>query len=60
MKENTKMIDNTKLAMIRQAPIAARYSDYSTFGSTTNSKFGMLLTPTADLKVRATFAEGGH
>ena len=38
--------------------VAARYSDYSTFGSTTNSKFGMLLTPTADLKVRATFAEG--
>ena len=38
--------------------VASRWSDYSTFGSTTNSKFGMLLTPTADLKVRATFAEG--
>ena len=38
--------------------VASRWSDYSTFGSTTNSKFGMLLSPTADLKVRATFAEG--
>jgi outer membrane receptor protein involved in Fe transport len=38
--------------------VASRYSDYSTFGSTTNSKFGVLVQPTADLKVRATFAEG--
>ena len=38
--------------------VASRYSDYSTFGSTTNSKFGVLVQPTSDLKVRATFAEG--
>lgn len=38
--------------------VASRWSDYSTFGSTTNSKFGVLVQPTSDLKVRATFAEG--
>lgn len=37
---------------------ASRYSDYSTFGNTTNSKLGMVLTPVEGLKVRATFAEG--
>ena len=37
---------------------ATRYSDYSTFGNTTNSKLGMLLMPLDGLKVRATFAEG--
>ena len=37
---------------------ATRYSDYSTFGNTTNSKLGMLLMPVDGLKVRATFAEG--
>ena len=38
--------------------VASRWSDYSTFGSTTNSKVGMLVQPTSDLKIRATFAEG--
>ena len=38
--------------------VASRWSDYSTFGSTTNSKVGVLFQPISDLKVRATFSEG--
>jgi outer membrane receptor protein involved in Fe transport len=37
---------------------STRYSDYSTFGDTTNSKVGILLMPTSDIKVRASFSEG--
>jgi iron complex outermembrane receptor protein len=38
--------------------LATRYSDYSTFGSTDNSKFGFRWEPTDGLIARATFAEG--
>ena len=37
---------------------ATRFSDYDTFGDTTNSKVAMLLTPMEGLNVRASFAEG--
>ncbi|MFT5139567.1 MAG: iron complex outermembrane receptor protein [Lysobacterales bacterium] len=37
---------------------AMRYSDYSTFGSTTNGKIGFLLRPNDDFMIRGTFAEG--
>ncbi|WP_447595192.1 TonB-dependent receptor plug domain-containing protein [Stenotrophomonas rhizophila] len=37
---------------------ATRYSDYSTFGNTTNSKFGLKWKPIDQLLVRATWAEG--
>ena len=47
-----------KVADFLEFTAASRYSDYSTFGTTTNSKFGMLLTPVEGLKVRATVAEG--
>tara|TARA_B100001057_G_scaffold460946_2_gene512504 strand:+ start:3081 stop:5912 length:2832 start_codon:yes stop_codon:yes gene_type:complete len=47
-----------KVASFLEFTAASRYSDYSTFGNTTNSKFGMLLTPVEGLKVRATVAEG--
>lgn len=38
--------------------LASRYSDYSNFGDTTNSKFGFTWRPMDDLLVRATWAEG--
>ena len=37
---------------------ATRYSDYDTFGDTTNSKLGMKWRPVDSLLVRATWAEG--
>jgi iron complex outermembrane receptor protein len=41
-----------------RADIATRYSDYSTFGDTTNSKVGLAWRPIDDLMIRATWAEG--
>ncbi len=38
--------------------VAGRYSDYDTFGDTTNSKFGMKWKPIDDLLVRGTYATG--
>ena len=37
---------------------ATRFSDYSTFGSTTNSKLGLLWRPSDSLMFRGTWAEG--
>lgn len=37
---------------------ATRYSDFSTFGDTVNSKFGLKWRPIDQLLVRATYAEG--
>ncbi|MEN3157165.1 TonB-dependent receptor [Alkalimonas sp. NCh-2] len=38
--------------------LATRYSDYSTFGDTTNSKVGIKWRPVDSLLVRATWSEG--
>ncbi|WP_425523929.1 TonB-dependent receptor [Stenotrophomonas maltophilia] len=38
--------------------VAARYSDYSNFGSTTNTKASFAWRPVEELMVRGTFAEG--
>ena len=38
--------------------LASRYSDYDTFGDTTNSKFGFKWKPVESLLVRGTWAEG--
>ena len=38
--------------------IASRYSDYSNFGDTTNSKFSVRWRPMDDLLFRGTYAEG--
>jgi len=38
--------------------VASRYSDYTTFGDTTNNKFGFKWRPIDDLLVRGTWAEG--
>ena len=38
--------------------VASRYSDYSNFGNTTNSKVSLMWKPHRDLLTRATWAEG--
>jgi iron complex outermembrane receptor protein len=38
--------------------LAGRYSDYSSFGDTTNGKFGLTWKPIDDLLVRGTYAQG--
>ena len=38
--------------------VAARYSDYDTFGSTTNGKFSLTWKPIDDLLVRGNYAQG--
>ncbi|MEL1263592.1 TonB-dependent receptor domain-containing protein [Pseudoxanthomonas putridarboris] len=38
--------------------VASRYSDFDTFGDTTNSKFGLKWRPIDNLLVRGTWAEG--
>ncbi|MDI9237335.1 TonB-dependent receptor [Lysobacter sp. LF1] len=38
--------------------VASRYSDYDTFGDTTNNKFGLKWKPIDSLLVRATYADG--
>jgi len=38
--------------------VAGRYSDYSTFGKTTNGKFGLRWKPVDDVLVRGTYATG--
>lgn len=38
--------------------VATRYSDYSSFGDTTNSKFSLTWRPIDDLLVRGNYAEG--
>jgi len=40
------------------ADVASRYSDYSNFGNTTNSKVSLMWKPIKDLLVRGTYAEG--
>ncbi len=37
---------------------ATRFSDFNTFGNTTNNKFGLKWRPIDDLLIRATYAEG--
>lgn len=38
--------------------IASRYSDFDTFGDTTNNKFGLKWKPVESLLLRATYADG--
>ncbi|MGE8226010.1 MAG: TonB-dependent receptor [Stenotrophomonas sp.] len=45
-------------AEVLEFSVATRYSDYSNFGNTLNSKFGFKWKPYADLLVRGNWAEG--
>ena len=45
-------------AKLVSVDLASRYSKYSTFGSTTNSKFGLQWKPFDDLMVRGSISQG--
>lgn len=45
-------------AQLLEFSLASRYSDYSNFGDTVNSKFGFKWKPIEDLMVRGSWAEG--
>lgn len=55
---NIPLLKDAPFAKSLNVDAAARYSHYSTFGDTTNFKFGMGWRPVEDLLIRATFAEG--
>jgi iron complex outermembrane receptor protein len=52
------ILKDAPLAEDLELQVAFRSSEYDTFGSTTNTKFGLRWQPFTDLLVRATFQEG--
>ncbi|MDF2177036.1 TonB-dependent receptor [Aliiglaciecola sp. CAU 1673] len=52
------LLDGESWADKLELSLATRYSDYSTFGSTTNSKAGIVYAPVDGFTLRATWAEG--
>ena len=55
---NVPVLADAPLAKELTLNVASRVSDYDTFGSTTNSKFGLKWRPLDQLLVRGTIAEG--
>ncbi|WMJ70409.1 TonB-dependent receptor [Stenotrophomonas sp. 24(2023)] len=55
---NVPILADLPFAKELSVDMAGRYSDYNTFGSTFNSKFGLKWKPIDDLLVRATYATG--
>jgi iron complex outermembrane receptor protein len=52
------VLKNLPFAELLNFNLASRYSDYSNFGSTTNSKASFMWKPIKDLLTRGTYAEG--
>jgi iron complex outermembrane recepter protein len=52
------LLSDAPAAKALELSVALRYSDYSTFGSTTNGKLGARWQANDEFTVRATFAEG--
>ncbi len=55
---NVPILSDMPFAKELSLNLASRYSDYSNFGDTTNSKFGITWRPLDELLVRGTYAEG--
>jgi iron complex outermembrane receptor protein len=55
---NAPLLADIPLVHLLEARAAARYSDYSTFGDTTNMSFGLKWQPIEDLAIRGNWAEG--
>jgi iron complex outermembrane receptor protein len=55
---NIPILKDVAFAEIFEIGIAARYSDYSNFGDTTNPKFGFRWKPFSDLLVRGNYSDG--
>ncbi|HEX7368892.1 MAG TPA: TonB-dependent receptor [Rhodanobacteraceae bacterium] len=55
---NVPLLRNVALARQLGVDLATRYSDYTSFGGTENSKLGVRWKPVDDLLVRATWSQG--
>ncbi|MDP1222816.1 TonB-dependent receptor domain-containing protein, partial [Klebsiella pneumoniae] len=55
---NIPLLADMAFAKQLSVDLASRYSRYSNFGSTTNSKFGLTWKPVDDLLVRGSISEG--
>jgi iron complex outermembrane receptor protein len=55
---NIPILKDMAFAEILEVAVAARYSDYSNFGDTTNPKFGFRWKPYSDLLVRGNISDG--
>jgi iron complex outermembrane recepter protein len=55
---NIPLLADAAFAKHLDLSVATRYSDYSTFGSTTNSKFGFRWQVVDDFTFRGTYAQG--
>lgn len=55
---NVPIISEMEFAQEVSLSLASRYSDYSSFGDTTNSKIGLKWKPVDELLIRATASEG--
>ena len=55
---NIPILKDLAFAQVLEFSVAARYSDYSNFGDTTNPKAGFRWKPINDLLIRGNWAEG--
>jgi iron complex outermembrane receptor protein len=55
---NVPILKDLAFAEVFEVSIAARHSDYSNFGETTNPKFGFRWKPIADVLVRGNYGDG--
>lgn len=58
LEANVPLLKDVPFAKLLSLNLASRYSDYSNFGSTTNSKASFMWKPVDDLLLRGTWAEG--
>ncbi|MBB5609973.1 MULTISPECIES: TonB-dependent receptor domain-containing protein [unclassified Janthinobacterium] len=58
LEANIPLLKDQPFAKFLSVDLASRYSDYSNFGSTTNSKASLMWKPVTDLLVRGTWAQG--
>ena len=55
---NVPLLKGVPFAQLLSVNLASRHSDYSNFGSTTNSKASFMWKPVTDLLARGTYAQG--
>jgi len=55
---NIPILSDLPAVQILELNLASRYSDYSNFGTTINSKAGVRWQPTSDILIRGTWSEG--
>ena len=58
LEVNIPVLKGIRFAELLSFNVASRYSDYSNFGDTTNSKASFMWKPTKDILARGTYAEG--